>query len=1265
MAMIRIFLVFVAFVAMGLAQEPMSKEAFTIKVTGQKTWGLRVGFGDPTLLSLERLEAGGLTLTQSLWAQIEGTVLDFLTIRASFNDQLGPGFQDFLVIVDRKPWYAELGRFVVGGEGDALGVYNKRVLGARVSLGREGLNLQGLVARLEGISESLTFRGEVAQGELTFSYEDLGQPWLPAPYHLSVEGLWFFVLRFPFVEGFSKPQFRFHVDQAWQKFLNDWGLGYLADLTQKQPAWDLPSGAYLVVQDGDFFLLLRQEPKVILRNRILDLLDLYNTTQGLTGNDKKAYPFVLDSELETAFLEGLSRFTNLVVDEEVYPLSQAQRRRFLYLGEQNVREVSLSVRLPGEQDFRDLTDPALAYYSFKLFATEGVVGLDFPAEFFRPGAAIRVTFEYARVAGVYFLGLSVLPGSERVYLNDELLVRNTDYTIDYEAGVLTLFRSVGAQDVVRVDFERQRGALGVPVEYERYFLGATLELGSVRIGVHQAADVGTPTPTSRTMPNTHSILSLTWQGELGPWRYSARLGFSENVFPPDLGERIPAANRINAIAPMRLAEGEAAVFAHQNGITVYQSGRFANYGSAQGLAGQAALALLPVPGKLLIGTDSGLTVVDLSESGALDKVRSWARLYASDWNKNRTEGIAGTRILALTWDGECVYMATEAELLVSALSEITKPERWTRISLPGGEPRVLLWADGLFLGTSAGLFLLRDDAWEEILSEEVFSLLARPPELFVATDQGVRVLRDGQGVGWLAYGESVRALVLWEGAVWYVTPSGVYREGELVFAGNFTALGVAAGSLWAGPKADENFRLDLWQVAPKLQRFSQAQTKIDGRDLTSFTDPPREGRVRAGPAASLSLSRKLGDWEWQLGLYSQLPGYEEIGYASRTDAHGFSLLGRYAKDAWTLAVRVRADLTEITTQPKLRLAGGLEGSWQGPWNVSFSTSPVLSPSERASILSVDFRASVGGSKNPTWSAGISGKLVLPELYVAGSLSGKVTYTLWSGLVVGLAWDRPYRTRGAPGTENLVLSARLSGGNGFAWSLSWEERLSHPLEQPSWTQRRVISGELRPATWVLAWGKVAPRLTAALNADPAEIRGQGTLAANAETTSSLVQIGLGVEQSLRPAIERTATTVTLSGSWSYAGWQGVRPSLTYKRTWQVLRHPRYPLQVSESQSLDGQVVWELEGGNRHELSLSWSPAEGVKARDRLLWRTPWGLVQVESTLSWASGKFTGKTRVEAGLTLAPQWGLNLEAAILLGGSPWRLAGLLGATLVATF
>jgi hypothetical protein len=332
------------------AEDTSGSQSFTIKVTGQKTWGIQVGFGDPALLSLEGLEAGQLTLTQSLWAQIEGTVLDFLTIKASFNDQLGPGFQDFLVIVNKKPWYAELGRFVVGAEGDTLGVYNKKVLGARVTVTRENLGLSALLARLEGISESLTFKGTTGHVDLTFYYEDPNQPWLLAPYLSSVEGLFFFELRAAFVEGFSVPSLFFRLGEPFAQFLKDWGLGYLNEVIEKNASYTLPSGAYLVIHDNGDVLLLRYDPKTLLRNRILDLIDLYNAAQGLSGADKKAYPFVEGTDLESAFLTALAAFADIKVDEEVYPLTDAKRHRYLSLGETGVIEDSLvvEVRLPGE-----------------------------------------------------------------------------------------------------------------------------------------------------------------------------------------------------------------------------------------------------------------------------------------------------------------------------------------------------------------------------------------------------------------------------------------------------------------------------------------------------------------------------------------------------------------------------------------------------------------------------------------------------------------------------------------------------------------------------------------------------------------------------------------------------------------------------------------------------------------------------------------------------------------------------------------------------
>lgn len=1263
--------VLILFLSVCLGQEMGAQtpsESFTIKVSGQKTWGIRLGFGDPTLLSLEGLEPGQLTLTQSLWAQIEGTVLDFLTIRASFNDQLGPGFQEFLVLVDRKPWYAELGRFVVGGEGEALGVYNKRVLGARVTVSTENLGLSGLLARLEGISESLTFTGNIGHTDLVFHYEDPSQPWLRAPYLASVEGLYFFILRFPFIEGFSVPALVFRTGPAFAEFLGNWGLEYLRETIEKNAEISLSSGTYLVLQDDGDVLLLRQDPKVLLRNRVLDLIELYNTAHGLTGASKKGYPFVEDSALEETFLSELSAFAAIRVDEEVYPLEEVRRHRYLSLGETGIvaDSVVMEVRLPGEAEFRTLSDPILSAYSVRLFADKGILRIDFPPEFFRSGAAIRASFDYIREGGTFFLGLAVIPGSERVYLNGRLLTKDVDYSIDYEAGLLTLFVALAGQDELRVDFERQRGALGVSTEYERYFLGASLELGHGQIGIWQATDVGSPSPSTRTMPNTHSLAVFSWQGKLGEWSYSLRLGFSQNVFPSDDNARLPGRNKVNSIVSVRTADGECVVFAHQNGITVYRDGRFSTYGSAQGLAGRAALSLLPLTSRLLIGTDAGLTIVDLSEPGAFDRVRSWTRLYPEDWNKGRTEKFQGTKILALAYDGAQVYMTTEAELILAPHSALTKPTEWQRLPLPSAQPTAILWSQVLYLGTSEGLFRLGSSGWERVgVSGPIYALASRGSELLVAGEEGIRVLREGVGAGWVVYGAPVRSIALWRDFVWYITPAGVYREGEQVLSGDFTILGLGLGSLWAGTQADATFELVLWRVNPEPQRFTQAQTGIEGRDLGQFTDLPAEEHTRLGPTASLSLQRKLSDWELGLVFYSRFPGYEEIGTSSRSDAHGVRFTARYiAASDFSLNIASKADITDLTTKPALRLSAGLEGNWKGPVNLSFSIAPTLSGLARKAQFTSDFQAGAQAGENPSWNFGLSGKLTAPELYLAGTLGGQVRYQFWSGFTLFLSWSRPYRTRGAPGTENLVLRTQLAGGTGYAWTLSWEENFSHPLDRREWSSSRAVSGNLRLSSLTVAWGKLAPQLTMTFEATPAEWRISGAIVTNLDFSHHGVVLRLTAAQGVRPATERTDRTFSFNFSWSSSAWAGIQPTFSYTRSLTIRLHPRYAPQLSEDQSAEARVSFDIPQG-KTELVLTWAPDQGFKATNRLQYNPSFGPLTLETSVTLKEGKLSAKTDLEAALKLAPQWGLNISGGLIFGAAPVRIAVYLGATLAANF
>ena len=329
--------------------------------------------------------------------------------------------------------------------------------------------------------------------------------------------------------------------------------------------------------------------------------------------------------------------------------------------------------------------------------------------------------------------------------------------------------------------------------------------------------------------------------------------------------------------------------------------------------------------------------------------------------------------------------------------------------------------------------------------------------------------------------------------------------------------------------------------------------------------------------------------------------------------------------------------------------------------MNFSLRPTLSQAR----LSLDFGTGLRADGNPSWNLDISGKLTAPEFFLTGNLSGKMGLEPWSGLSLSLSWSRPYRSRGSAGAENVTLEAKLTGGTGYAWSLSWQEKLSHPLERWEWTSSRAISGELRLPALSIGPGKAAPRLNANLSLDPAEERLSGGFSANWEGSGHRLNLTVSAEQGLHRATERTDRKISLNLSWSSSAWPKWQPSLTYARTWKVLLHPRYPPQLTEEQSLDFRLSFEFSSGNRNELTLSWIPGGELRIVNRLNYKTNVGSTNLEATLTLKEGKLTGKARADAGISLGGQWGLNMEGGLLFGASPFRAAGFLGATLAVNF
>jgi len=1241
---------------LALGQEQTS--SFTLEVSGQKTWTVNFGLGAPELLAQVGLSPGQLQLDQSLQAEITGTALGFITLEASFNDQLGPGFQHFLLTLDQPPWQGEVGDFQVG-QGN-LGIYNKKVLGVRATYDGEGFSASFLAARLQGISESRVFRGQAASAEVLYSFVDPERPWEPAPYSQNLDGAHFWPLTLPFVEGFSAVALVMG-EEGLEGVLSRYGLEYLAGVLGEEPRVELPPGQYLVLRDEGDVLLLKVSRDSLLRGRIQDAIEAYNDLHQLPEEEAKRYPFVLGSELEREFLAELAALASLEVDGEFYPLATAGQRRYYLLGEKDVLEDSLElwVRLPGEGDFRPLPDPALPQFSWKLFAEEGVLEVSFPAEFFQGEAALKVAFQYRRTGETFMLGLSVVPGSERVYLNGELLQRGVDYTIDYEVGLLVLFRTLGEKDELRVDFERQRGGLGGYAEYERVLLGASFELGEgLELTVYRAVDLGRPGPSSRYMPNTHTAGGISLAGESAGWRYRLTLGASENLFPPGLNERLAAPNQVNHIALASAPDGDYLVFAHQNGLTVYHDGRFTSYGVGQGLGGRRVRSLLAFPGKLLCATDAGLTLVALTEPAPFDRVGSWTRIQG--------EPFPGEEGLALAAGGGEVFLATDQGVAAFPLAEAEDPAAWQVWPLPEGErPRTLLWTEGvLYLGGEQGLWRWTGD-WERVsgVPGPVEDLLEVDGEIYVATGQGVRTLRAGAGAGWLVAGEPVLALAHYQGKLWWGTGGGLYREGERVLPGAVTALWTDQETLWAGTRADQEYRLDLWRFSPDPERFSQDLTHLEGRDLGEFHDPPPRGRSQVGALGELSLSRELGGWALRLDLGSRWPGYQPIGGQGGQDSHGLGFTARYQTGSYTLALGGRASLSNLADRPSGRLSGSLEVSLTDP-QLSLRLAPSWDwPGDR---LRLEFQA--GGSwQGEAWwgDLTLAGTVQGPTFGLRGQLRASLRFRPLAGWEMSLTFREPFTHRGLWGGEELVGEVSWEGRReGTSWQARWSENWRR--QGRGW--QRTASGQLTLTwpSWSFSLGEVSPRASARVSLQPGEWDWQLSTTARVAFSQASLQLGATYGENYREVRERKEQDLSLNLRWEYTGWPGVRPSLTWRRAWELLSHPTYGRRMTEKTDATLRVSWQGEPWTA-DLTLTYrSQPPSLRLSHRWSWPLALGTVTVEVRGRWEEERLTGEVVARYGQPVAEGWDASLELGYLVGGRDSLDHGLYGRlSLVASF
>jgi len=926
----------------NIAQPEIVEEEseFDVELEGRKTWTIRYGLGHPLGLATSGMSPGQLTLDQTLTVDVVGEALSVLTIEAHYNDQLPETMQSLALYLDTERLDGVLGDFTFGSAPD-FAAYNKKMKGLELEYLIGDAVLTAVVSKTEGVSETVVFVGQTAHAEIEYSERTKSGANATAPYRRNLNGLYAYPLETLYTEEFSSIHFQFAASPSLRSVFSLYEVEFLFDALASAQQLEVKPQDFQVLEADDQVLLLQRDPLFLVRERLRDLIDVYNEQLELVGGEAKTYPFTAGTDYELGFLSEVAQFAQIVIDDVVYPLETAERRRFYDMGHSDVWANSILIEVSTDgKTFDTVTNFRLPDFQVTIHEEAGVVECDFPASFYTSSSILRVGFDYAVSEGAFMLGLSLIPGSERVTLNSEPLERDVDYMIDYEVGMLFVLVDLTDTDVLQVDYELYAGGFGVASDYASYFYGLTLDLPvsdslSISGNLLQLADApgaAADSEHARTMPNRHTIAGVQADISLEDFTADVLVGYNQDRFPFDDNERVHVQNEINAII---VGEGYV-LFGHHGGVTVKDGGNWQTYGPESGLSSQVVQAMAFGEGVVYLGTDAGLTIVRLDGASPFDRAGNWTRYFVDD-------GLPDPSVTALLVDDEIVWVGTRAGL-VSMPTDGTDPfEGWTQFQGDGSAevPSVTALAAGdeiLYIGTENGIYAYETNGGHLNLipgteGDFVNDLSLVNGTLYVASDRGLRGFRNGRGMGWLVLGESVYSVAYVDDTLYYGLSTGLVAVGSESSTSSsgwkVTALGLGPSGVWAGARASESYEMNVWLLSESEQVFPESSTGISGQDPYAFINSQSSEHTTTGWVARAAFRHNTDDYTLSGVVESHPPSFRSIGSFRRADSSGWSLSGDFSLGSQA-QLRVDHDyrLTDqLGDTPRDRMGNGLSLEW--------------------------------------------------------------------------------------------------------------------------------------------------------------------------------------------------------------------------------------------------------------------------------------------------------------------------------------------------
>lgn len=1016
----------------------------SIDVSGNIIWTASYAWGDPEGLKGTSYVLDDVVLKQQLRLVLSGELAEGLLLSAVLSNYEDDDVHIVEVTLKRDDIKGRFGDFRLTSTNPYV-VYNTSLRGLELYITRKNLTGGVILARVQGIPATKVFKAGLASEVVRYIE---GGPYSPEPDSgglvASTEGLFYYPATGEFDDDLMSCAVRYgdppdgSAARTLEELFNAYELGYLYKesdtddgVLQQDGFRELKGESFVHVippgEPGHGYVILRSHPYLILRNQIKALIAEYNEARGLSGADAKRYPFVEGSDAEAQFLAELyedhTRLIAIGVDGELdtgvldadlssYESSPGwSERRFYDLGRKEAEFGTVEVELAQGHTYTsaDLV-PGLTYTVFHQEGLievryengidEGVSGED-PDALFSVYDLMRVRYKYRVTGQVYALGISVAQGSEKVYLNDRLLERGKDYTIDYQAGIVSLLCDVQPEDTIRIDYEYYRGGLGVFTEYQTNFYGGSLTWDpegplSLRLDVLRSQDVGeglVEPERAKTMPNTHTVVGLSGKYDGKAVIASFDLAYSHDVFPYDDNSRVHQPNEVTDILADRDSAGvEYVLFAHRNGITAYDGSVFRSYGVGQGLAGWTVYDIASsdggTDGYWYFATESGLTRLSKyhGAGGPFDWAANWERYYTSS-------GLPSSQVLsvlvtpggfspAVTTAGNVVWAGTAEGLAWVAEDDLgsdgtvwTVADKSTNPEMIGEMVRALCQdpvTGDIYVGTEDGLMVFDGFGFASLIEGTAINDIAitpgpvpggSAPVVFVATDDGIRYFEAGAqspsdvrafedgpaGLPILSLAYVDGGSGLGSGSLWFGTARGAYVSAVLP--------GEGGGPIVLGaPEAVSG--TEEWAVTAVRRQVppvgSPGETSVwmgsagkeAGGDMTVMLwrmDPS------GGPAASWDSAASGIDGE-DLHRYRDIAAddHTAVGYAG-------TVSGRYTAGPATISAsfqRIEPGFLPIGRRSRQDLeVWSVDGSYQATRNLTFSaghsvrtSAQVLSPS---------------------------------------------------------------------------------------------------------------------------------------------------------------------------------------------------------------------------------------------------------------------------------------------------------------------------------